>query len=90
MGAGRDSCGQEIVVFTLPLHFLRIFCNLRIFGWVLGAPGLRLGLAWAQTGHQAPIFQIEVLGVTFGTSRPDFGGAWELFYFILFFSAACS
>jgi hypothetical protein len=37
-----------------------------------------LGSSWAQIGFSlgsdwAPIFQIEVLGVTFGTSRPDFG-----------------
>ena len=39
MGAGRDSCGQQIVLFTFQLQFLSIS---RVFGWVLGAPGLRL------------------------------------------------
>ena len=61
---GRDSCGQEMVLFTFQLHF---FAILKVFGWVLGDPGLRLGLDWA------PWLQIDVLGVTFGASRPDFG-----------------
>ena len=64
MVGGRDGCGQEIVLFTFQLHFLRI---LGVFGWVLGAAGLRLGSDWA------PWLQIDVLGVTFGASRRDFG-----------------
>jgi hypothetical protein len=64
LGAGRDSCGQEVVLFAFQLHF---FCILRVFGWVMAAPGLRLGSDWA------PWLHIDVLGVTFGASRPDFG-----------------
>jgi hypothetical protein len=61
---GGNSCGQEMVLFTFPLHFFTI---LKVFGWVLGDPGLRLGSDWA------PWLQIDVLGVTFGAPRPDFG-----------------
>ena len=53
MGAGRDSCGQQIVLFTFQLHFLRI---LRVCEWVLAAPGFRLGSDWA------PWLHIDVLG----------------------------
>ena len=41
---GRESCGQEMVLFTFQLHF---FAILKVFGWVLGDPGLRLGSDWA-------------------------------------------
>ena len=64
MGAGRGSCGQAIVLFTFQLRFLGI---LKVFAWVLGGPGLRLGSDWA------PWLRIEVLGVTFGGCRLDFG-----------------
>ena len=70
MGAGGESCGQEMVLFTFQLHFSSI---LRVFGWVLGVPGLRLGSDWASW------FQIDALRVTFSSSRPDFGWAWEFF-----------
>ena len=53
MGAVRNSCGQEIVLFTFQLFFFSI---LRVFGWVLGAPGFRLGSDWA------PWLHIDVLG----------------------------
>ena len=61
---GRDGCGQEMVLFTFQLHFLAI---LKVFGWVLGDPGVRFGSDWS------PWLKIDVLGVTFGASRPDFG-----------------
>ena len=70
MGAGRDSCGQEVVLFTFHFHFSSI---LGVSGWVLGVPGLRLASDWASW------FQIDVLRVTFSSSSPDFGWAWELF-----------
>ena len=63
MGAGSESCGKEMVLFTFQLHLLSI---LRVFGWVLGPPGLRLRSDWA------PWLQINLLGGTFGASRPDF------------------
>ena len=49
------------------LPALFVFSILGVFGWVLGAPGLRSG------SDCAPWPQIDVLGVTFGASRPDFG-----------------
>ena len=64
-----DGCWEKqlwprIVSVSLLASF---FCVLRAFGWVLGVPGLRLGSDWA------PWLHIDVLGVTFGASRPDFG-----------------
>ena len=70
MGAGGEKCDQEIVLFTFQLHFSSI---LRVFGWVLGVPGFRLG------SDSTSWFQIDVLRVTFSSSSPDFGWAWELF-----------
>jgi hypothetical protein len=64
MGAGRNGFGQEMFLFTFQLYFSII---LNVFGWVLAAPGLRLGSDWA------PWLRIEVLGVTFGGCRLDFG-----------------
>ena len=64
MGAVRNRCGQEMVLFTFQLHFFSI---LRVFGWVLGAPGLNWASDWA------PWLQIDVLGVTFAASSPDCG-----------------
>ena len=42
MGAGRDSCGQEMVLFTFQLLFFDI---LRVFAWGLGS-------CWAQIGFK--------------------------------------
>ena len=42
MGAGRDSCGQEMVWFTFQLHFFKHFESLR----------MGLGSFWAQIGFR--------------------------------------
>jgi hypothetical protein len=50
------------------VHLPACFFNvLTVLEWVLGASGFKLGSDWA------PWLQIDVSGVTFGASRPDFG-----------------
>jgi hypothetical protein len=56
---GEDGCCERQLwprncfVYVFQLHFFNI---LKVFGWVLGAPGLRLGSDWA------PWLHIDVLG----------------------------
>jgi hypothetical protein len=64
MGAGRGSCGQQIILFTFQLSFLT-------FRQCLNGSWELLGLNWAQIGHHGS--KLTYLGVTLGASRPDFG-----------------
>ena len=59
MGSGNGSCGQDwrlkMFFFIFWVHF---GSTLGVFGWILGAPGLRLGSDWAQIGHNGSKFGI--------------------------------
>ena len=54
MGAGNAGCGLDwqpkMHFFTFWLLFGSI---LGVFGWILGAPGFRVGTVWVQIGHNA-------------------------------------